>query len=82
MTYFGMTDLDIDYQLRRDAFYQGNAFYKSDAFLQSDANYKVAPFNRSDARDRCDTFGRCDAFCRLYRLSIPLLKLNLFVDCT
>ena len=46
------------------------------------ASYKVAPFDRSDAWDRYGTFGRSDTFYGLYRLSIPLPKLNLFVDCT
>ena len=49
MTYFGMTDLDIDDQLRRDAFYQSDAFYKSGTFYQSDAFYKSDDFYQSDA---------------------------------
>ena len=51
-------------------------------FMEVTPLTKVTPFNRSDAGDRCATFGRCDAFYGLYMLSIPLSKLNLFVDCT
>ena len=59
MTYFGMTDLDIDDQLRCDAFYQSDAFCKSDTFYQGDA------FCKSDAFYQSDVFYQGNTFCRL-----------------